>query len=335
MSLIRRVLRGADGVLGRAALEHLRQRDVALVLLYHRIDLEEDPTYPPLPPSVFERHCAFVRDSFEVVRLGELADRLRQGRSLRGYCAITFDDGYRDFLVHAYPILQRYRIPVTHFLVAHSVLSGRATFNLRLKHLLYSSSRGTTKYLADGASNSERELALRLGRMRSSEREAWLQDQEGRITSALKEPPMLRSQDLRTVDPELVEWGSHTLSHGLLPGAGPEVVREELGESRRQLEALTGRPVRFLAYPNGQYTENVRQAAAACGYEVALAGDGSSVTPQSNLYGLPRFDVGAMPVHMLRLELSGMLGAARTLRSRLMRQRLSSSGETLPMGWTS
>ena len=88
-------------------------------------------------------------------------------------------------------------------------------------------------------------------------------------------------------------------------------------ESRLQLEALTGRPVRFLAYPNGHYTESVRQAAEAAGYEAALAGEGSSVTPQSNLYSLPRFDVGAMPVHMLRLELSGMLGAARRVRSRL------------------
>ena len=128
MTLIRQVLRGADGVLGRRALERLRQQDAALVLLYHRVAPEHDPTYPPLPPAVFERHCAFVRDAFEVIRLGELADRLRHGRSLKGCCVMTFDDGYRSIREIALPWLVRFGYPAVMF-VPTDFVGGSSSFD--------------------------------------------------------------------------------------------------------------------------------------------------------------------------------------------------------------
>src|SRR5690348_5948257 len=98
-----------------------RQREEALVLLYHRVSPEHDPVFPPLPPEVFADHCRFIKNHFSVISLTELVERHRQGRSLKRCCAITFDDGYRDVLDHAYPILKQYALPATIFLVADCI----------------------------------------------------------------------------------------------------------------------------------------------------------------------------------------------------------------------
>jgi peptidoglycan/xylan/chitin deacetylase (PgdA/CDA1 family) len=75
---------------------------------------------------------------------------------------------------------------------------------------------------------------------------------------------------------------SHTMTHpwkpgdtmldwmkGLTPGKGPDQVRWELTESRRVLAEKLGRPVPYLAWPGGHYSEDMIQLAKEAGY-VAL-----------------------------------------------------------------
>jgi peptidoglycan/xylan/chitin deacetylase (PgdA/CDA1 family) len=57
-----------------------------------------------------------------VVAAGELAVRLAISSKLpRGWVALTFDDGFRSVFQHAFPLLTRYRLPATMFLVAQTL----------------------------------------------------------------------------------------------------------------------------------------------------------------------------------------------------------------------
>jgi len=62
---------------------------------------------------LFERVVRYVRRQFEVVPLGELVSRKKE--DLSGKLAITFDDGLRNNLEVAYPILKSYGVPATFF----------------------------------------------------------------------------------------------------------------------------------------------------------------------------------------------------------------------------
>ncbi|MCB0874533.1 MAG: polysaccharide deacetylase family protein, partial [Thermoleophilia bacterium] len=55
-----------------------------------------------------------------VVCLEEAADRLARGCTDR-FAALTFDDGYRDNLVHAAPVMRRHGVPFTVFVATGMV----------------------------------------------------------------------------------------------------------------------------------------------------------------------------------------------------------------------
>jgi peptidoglycan/xylan/chitin deacetylase (PgdA/CDA1 family) len=67
-----------------------------------------------------------------------------------------------------------------------------------------------------------------------------------------------------------MEVGSHGDNHVSLSRLPPDALRAELEGSKRRLEEVTGRPVRFLAYPYGDFDEAAREAARRAGYQEAF-----------------------------------------------------------------
>jgi peptidoglycan/xylan/chitin deacetylase (PgdA/CDA1 family) len=95
------------------------------VLCYHAID----PAWrSPLAiaPDVFARQCAWISRHRRVVSLGEVVDAMNgTGRLPHGVVALTFDDGFETVHEHAMPILRRYGLAATVFLVAGTLGSDR------------------------------------------------------------------------------------------------------------------------------------------------------------------------------------------------------------------
>jgi peptidoglycan/xylan/chitin deacetylase (PgdA/CDA1 family) len=293
------------------ALQRLFRRGV--VVLYHRVGPGPDPSYPPLPTGWFDAHLRFLTRHYRVVRLSELLDRHRRGESLAGLCSVTFDDGFRDSLEHAYPVLARHRVPVTHFLVAECLATGFPTWNYRLNRALTYGVSGRGP-----AAVSSRELlrvTAEVGTLSPADRVSWVEEHERGLTGAPPLPPMLRPDDLARFDPELVEWGSHGLTHASLGLCDAETAGRELSESRRRLGELLGAPPRWFSYPNSSYSTAVMEAAERCGYEAALAVDQWEVSPGASLYALPRFDLGGTAPSLLGVELTGAVTRLRRLRS--------------------
>jgi peptidoglycan/xylan/chitin deacetylase (PgdA/CDA1 family) len=96
---------------------------------------------------------------------------------------------------------------------------------------------------------------------------------------------------LRALPGELVEIGSHTVSHAHLTGLADSELAAELGDSRRRIEDELGRPCRYLAYPFGEQDARVRAAAREAGYTAAFALAGGP-RPVDD-YALPR--IGLFP----------------------------------------
>lgn len=315
LSVLRRVLGGVDALAGPLVMLLQRFKRTGLVLLYHRVSPEPDPAYPPLHPYQFEAHCRLVKRYFHVIPLHELVQRHQRGESVASCCALTFDDGYRDFMEYAYPVLRRYSLPAAHFLVVDCLLTGRPTWNLRLNRILWERHRRRGFGEAIGAPPRAVVMKTALGSMPAAERYAWLEREEQDLRLPIREPPVLRPEDLGKFDSQLVEWGSHTVSHAMLAHLPGQAVQSELADSRRLLADICGTAVRYLSYPNNSYSPDVVRAAAACGYACALAVGQRQVSLRSPLLALPRLDMN-VPAAMLRLEIGGLLEPIRQIRTR-------------------
>jgi len=94
----------------------------ANIFVYHRFG---DDRYPSTNVSLrdFEAHLKVLsKEKVEVLPLGEVVERLRQGRPLPTACAVlTVDDGYKSFLSGAMPLLRRFGFPATLFVSTGSV----------------------------------------------------------------------------------------------------------------------------------------------------------------------------------------------------------------------
>ena len=90
----------------------------APILLYHRVDrIGSDPVMLTVTPECFEEHMLFMKNNFKLIPLFELSKRITDGTLVGNEAAITFDDGYRDNILNALLILEKYKIPATIFVM--------------------------------------------------------------------------------------------------------------------------------------------------------------------------------------------------------------------------
>jgi peptidoglycan/xylan/chitin deacetylase (PgdA/CDA1 family) len=116
------------------------------------------------------------------------------------------------------------------------------------------------------------------------------------------------------------EVGSHGLVHAHLPRLGGEALREELLDSRRRIIERLG-SCETVAYPFGEWTEEVARAADDCGYRFAFTLPIKTGQWRSGPHTIPRINVDyrddgrrfAAKLSPLgrRVYLSTALGAAR------------------------
>jgi peptidoglycan/xylan/chitin deacetylase (PgdA/CDA1 family) len=95
------------------------------VLMYHRVadTSPEALRRYRVTPDRFEAQLAYLRrHGYHGVTVGDWRDAIAARRPLPGRAVLlTFDDGYRDFLTHAWPLLRQYGFPATVFVVADAV----------------------------------------------------------------------------------------------------------------------------------------------------------------------------------------------------------------------
>ena len=261
-----------------------------LVLLYHRVaDVDVDPWGLAVRPADFERHIRLLSQFYRIVSLASLVKDRGDTEAPHARLAITFDDGYRDNLEDAWPILERYRAPATFFISCAALDSNREFWWDALERLLLrpgtlppalsieSDGDRMTVGLGDGH-YTQREFELhknwiatdpaptvrhrafldlwsRIRDMNAEDRGRAMDDlcaQGGIPSHARSSHRTMAAEDVRRMSASaLVEIGAHTISHGRLAAAAAVEQHREIGGSKAQLEAICQKAVTSFSYPFG------------------------------------------------------------------------------------
>ncbi len=264
----------------------------------------------PVPPLAgrrgLRRQLLALARTAEIVPLESALADLRAGRPLRRRSiALTFDDGYRDHLEVAAPLLEEIGLPATFFLVP-GLLSGstRAWWEVAGRAFARSTReriRWEEEDLDLGTPAARRDAFERVGeRLKRRDHAARDAAVAGLVAELL--PGQGTAGDPPAPEELFLDWrgaralvrrgfavGSHTMEHAVLSQESPEEQRRDLAESRDVLERELQIPIRLLAYPNGtvrDYDRTTVAAAGAAGYDHAVTarpGRNDGATPPYDL----------------------------------------------------
>lgn len=272
------------------------------ILNYHRVLNGADPLLAAEPDvAAFRWQMKVLADCFNVMPLDEALDAFAQDRMPPRAVCITFDDGYRSTHDLALPVLREFGFPVTVFVTTGYVGSG-SMWNDRILESLRTldaeqldlSDAGLGSYPVGTLAERRETVALLTERAKylAPELRHELVERLDRLAGTRQTGLMLTDDMIRNMAKQGVEIGAHTISHPILANLNDESARFEIVESKRQLEAITGKPVRYFAYPNGKpridfhdrHMAMARDAGFTAAFSTAIGAAGS----QDDRFALPR-----------------------------------------------
>lgn len=331
MGLRRRAIQAALGAIAATRADRALRpltRGRGVILMGHHVRPARPRGFAPnalleITPDFLDAALRLLRaEGFETVPLDEVPERLRQPGP--PFAALTFDDGYRDNVEHALPVLRRHGAPATIF-VAGDYAGGRgrlwwveleeAIRRLDRVSLAVGGRRLAYETGTDGAKAAAFEgiyWALRtLPEPALREAVAELCRAAGIDTDALVAERCLGFEEIGSLAGEPgIAIGAHTLSHPRLATLDEAKARREIAASRALLEARLGRPVRHFAYPVGDPTSaGPREFALAreAGFATAVTTRPGHVFPEhaAHLHALPRVSLNGL--HQTEGDLRALL----------------------------
>lgn len=112
-------------IVAGGAVYFLGNHYVAPILMYHSVNPVENPYIKRLivHPDSFEMQMAFFkRHNYNVVPLTALVEMIARKQAIPARTvAITFDDGYKDNYRYAFPVLKKYNLPATIFVIIDEI----------------------------------------------------------------------------------------------------------------------------------------------------------------------------------------------------------------------
>lgn len=280
----------------------------AMILLYHRIaELEPDPWDQAVRPARFAEHLEALRRHAVVLSVFELVRALDERRLPRRCVALSFDDGYADNLYNAKPLLERYGVAATVFVVAGGPGPEREFWWDELEQLLWQwpagrgplrlEIRGEACVVEPDSDPMRRYHAVwqRLHPLTAEERgeimerlQAW----SGVAPRARATHRALTADELvELAAGGLIEIGAHTMTHPSLPTLTRARQYEEIAGSRAACAAILGRPPAGFAYPHGDSTQETASLAREAGFRYAGVVLGDVVHRGSDRFMLPRMPI--------------------------------------------
>ena len=301
---------------------------VGAILTLHHVRPSRPDRFQPnrlleITPRFLQRVArALHRSRLDLVSLDEMHRRLAERDFRRRFICLTIDDGYRDTLEYAYPILKQHEIPFAIYVATSFADRLGELWWLALEAVIARNIRiglvidGKDRRFDCRTVEQKRELFDAVyGWMRSLKTEDELRHVIRELCARYHVDIGAFCRDLcmswdelaQLAGDPLVTVAAHTVNHVMLAKVSASAAQAEMEMSRRVIEAALGVPVEHLSYPVGDATSaGPREFAIAAnlGFKTAVT------TRPGVLYREHRDHLTALP----RISVNGEYQQMRYLR---------------------
>ncbi|HWY38610.1 MAG TPA: polysaccharide deacetylase family protein [Bacteroidia bacterium] len=293
------------------------------VFLFHRINPYKDAVWPPVTPAHFDKILTYLKKSHEIVPLEKTILGQYKPRS-KNLCAITFDDGYKDFIEYAMPILAKHRSTASMYVITDCVNSNLPPWTFLFNYLLINTKSRSLiidsedipvsfrKIVWNGEAQKLafiKSLSPLLKKISDKSKENIITQIESQIKD-VEEPRglMLNWSDIRNMKREGIEIGSHSANHPVLSKEpSTDTLHQELIKSGQEIERETGQFPLAISYPFGAYDTMVKEIARKAGYKMGLTVFPKVFSLADDKFEIPRIELYNEPFYKSRIRMNANL----------------------------
>lgn len=291
-----------------------------IILLYHRVGPPKNVwSSLPIPIQEFERQVRYLCQAYEIMPLNKLVQYTQEGKALPSKTAIiTFDDGYKDNYLYAYPILRKHSMPATIFLTTGHIGTGSLFWWDKVGYVIHSTALETFRidglgvYALNPASSRLKAISSikeRLKRISEEEKDLLikklLETLGVDIPADLGRKLVLSWEEVREMSNGGIDFGAHSVTHSILTKLPPKQAKYEIIQSKRDIEEKLGQVVTAFSYPDGQFNAQLIEFLKESGFTCAVTTIPRMVSLKTSSYQLGRIGLGGN-FNTFKVALSGL-----------------------------
>ena len=269
------------------------------IFCFHRVSDEFSPAYPPIPVRVFEQILSFLNRNYLVIPIEEIDKKFTSGKPRM---ILTFDDAYYDFYENALSLLNKYKFPAVQHVITNSADTGESFWTQKLNKLIEACFNNKqnlvipeleiNRRLNDIKEVEKTALQIYLMLLGRLDRDDILKKFEVQLKDKVTYTRMMNWNELNECTKYSISIGSHTHNHATLTRMNNTELRFDLEHSRNLiLKNIKSSKCLSLAFPNGQYNQEVIENALHCGYKYLFGTEPLSINQKAVPEILPRFSV--------------------------------------------
>lgn len=310
-TIARKIIFPSITALGVEKLLSLTSKNKRMILMYHGVVPHPDFSIGAghIDSAQFENHLKYLKKNFNVVSTSELFEMYRKNIiPSKPAIAITFDDGYENNYTFAFPLLKKYNLPATFFIATQCIEDENAVLWYDRLYFIKNKVKFPEIDFSNANVSESRKISVKKCRSNSefvdffkylstAEKEEFFKIIKMKINyeEIIKKSDrglwkMMDKQQLYEVaNTKGMELGSHSHSHPNLGEIQSDDAINELRKSKILLEQVTGKKVVSIAFPDGNYTEDVKKASRELGYTDLFAVKYQLESDYKDKNILPRF----------------------------------------------
>ena len=234
-----------------------------IILYYHRVIEDKDFEYDMGPnihlcvkKSEFELQMAYIAHNYDLISLDDLYKN--NFKCEKFSVAVTFDDGYKDNLEVAYPILKKYNIPSTIYIVSRNIISKPWAWWIELWNFLSKnkSFKNDDKLINIEKINDKKKyffnLKKKIKKLNYAEQISFFNKLTSTITRENHDDIYLNLDDLKKIkNKKLITLGCHTHDHLCFSYLEKKEIEKQINMCKEIIEQKLNIPVEHFAYPYG------------------------------------------------------------------------------------
>ncbi|MGZ3838684.1 MAG: polysaccharide deacetylase family protein [Flavisolibacter sp.] len=283
---------------------------------------------------LFDKCIRYISRKYSVVLLEDLVLNPNNFDQNKKYATIVFDDGYKDNIEYAIPILEKYNVKASFYVVTDCIDKNVPTWThlldytfqhtkkekLNLKFDFLPKDIWSNKLVGSKAKvDYVRKLKPALKKISHLERLEVLNSVQEAFDDVQLPYLMMNWNDVKEIRSAGHYIGSHTKTHCMLGTMEDEKeIKDELLISGQKIQQHLGYFPVTISYPVGSFNATTIKLSKEAGYKLGLAVKQEVFNPGLNEnFAIPRIELYNEPWWKTRLRIDNVVGRLSKLLNRI------------------